>query len=121
MTDEELGLLRDAEEVRIETSRGEGEPVHRTVIWVVVDDRDRVLARSVRGERGRWYREVLANPACALHVHGRRIPLRAERATDDERVEACSEALRAKYAADPALRSMLRPDTLPTTLQLHPA
>ncbi|HET6380911.1 MAG TPA: nitroreductase/quinone reductase family protein [candidate division Zixibacteria bacterium] len=120
MTEEEVGLLREAEEVRIETSRGPDAPVHRTTIWVVVDERDRVLVRSVRGERGRWYREVLANPECALLVARHRIPFRAEPAGDEERIRACSEALRRKYAADPALGSMLRPETLPTTLQLRP-
>ena len=42
-----LGRFRDEEEVRIETSRGPDAPTHRTIIWIVVDDRDRVLVRSV--------------------------------------------------------------------------
>lgn len=121
MTEDDLALLREAEEARIETSRHAGAPTRRTIIWVVVDDRGRALVRSVRGERGRWYRDLLANPAGILHVDGRALAVRAEHVTDDERIEACSTALSRKYATDPALRSMLRADTLPTTFQLHPA
>ncbi|HEX2142192.1 MAG TPA: nitroreductase/quinone reductase family protein [Candidatus Limnocylindria bacterium] len=121
MTEDDLALLREAEEVRIETSRHTGAPSRRTIIWVVVDDRDRVLVRSVRAERGRWYRDLLANPAGVLHLDGRALGVRAEQVTDGERIEACSTALSRKYADDPALPSMLRADTLPTTLQLHDA
>jgi hypothetical protein len=61
--DPELRLaLRGARTVRIETSAGPGRPVHRAIIWVVVDETGRVLVRSWLGERGRWYRELRVNP-----------------------------------------------------------
>ena len=113
-------LLRRAEEVEIETSRAPGATPHRTIIWVVVDELDRVFIRSVRGPAGRWYREAVAHPACVIHERETAIPVRAGEAADAERVAACSRALQTKYAGDPAIRSMLREATLPTTLQLLP-
>ncbi|NJD28484.1 MAG: DUF2255 family protein [Chloroflexi bacterium] len=115
----DLAALSAADEVRIETSAPDG-PVHRTIIWVVVVDGE-VLVRSVRGPRGRWYREALANPDVALHVAGRRLPARAILADDAATIEACNAGLREKYRHDPALGSMLRDETLPTTLRLEPA
>lgn len=115
----DLAALSAADEVRIETSAPDG-PVHRTIIWVVVVDGE-VLVRSVRGPRGRWYREALANPDVALHVDGRRLPARAILADDAATIEACNAGLREKYRHDPALGSMLRDETLPTTLRLEPA
>ena len=115
-----LGRFRDEEEVRIETSRGPDAPTHRTIIWIVVDDRDRVLVRSVRGERGRWYREALANPDCTVWIGRDAIPVRAEPASDEARVAATTAALEQKYAADPAVRTMVRPDVLETTFELRP-
>lgn len=56
-----LDLVRRSAEVEIETRMSADEPVHRTVIWVVVDEAGRVLARSYRGAQARWYREALAS------------------------------------------------------------
>jgi len=117
-----LDLLRRTDEVRIETSAGPERRVHRTVIWVVVDYADRVLVRSVRGSRGRWYQRMLVNPPGALHVAGRRIPVRAQPASDAVRVASCSAALEVKYRRPRAsLAAMLRDEVLDTTLELHPA
>jgi hypothetical protein len=115
-----LERFRTEEEVRIGTSRGPDAPEHRTIIWIVVDDRDRVLVRSVRGPRGRWYREALANPECMVWIGHDGVAVRAERASDPDRVTAATEALSAKYARDPSLRSMVREDVLETTLELVP-
>jgi hypothetical protein len=110
-----------AREVDIETRRSADGPVHRTVIWIVVDDDGRVLVRSVRGTRGRWYRELVAYPHGAIHVAGRRVPVRAERAADAGRIEACSEGLGRKYpTARASLAAMLVDDVLETTLELTP-
>jgi len=119
--DTTLQLLRGAREVEIETAAGEDAPRHRTVIWVVVDERDRPFIRSVRGPIARWYREARSEPAVALLVGGRRIPVRAVPASDPERVDSASRALRTKYASSRAsLAAMLRDETLPTTLELRP-
>ena len=116
---ETLQLLDETREVKIETRRDEKAPMHRTIIWVVTLDGD-VFVRSVRGEKGRWYREVSANPSAALHVGDRRIPVRAVPVTDEQTVEAVSEAYQRKYGrtAPASTQAMLRPETLPTTLRL---
>ena len=116
-----LRLIDGAREVRIETSRDEDAPAHRTTIWVVTMDGS-VFVRSVRGGKGRWYREVSANPAAALHVGNDPIPVRAVPVTDDATIAAVSEAYREKYGrtSPGSTRAMVQPDTLPTTLRLEP-
>jgi len=116
---EELRLLDVTQEVEIETVAHDG-TVHRTVIWVVVDD-DQILIRSYRGPGARWYREALANSAVAIHVDGRRLSATAVPATDPDSIERTSAGLERKYAGDPATPAMLAPDTLDTTLRLTPA
>jgi hypothetical protein len=116
---DELALLEQAEEVDIETQPPEG-PVHRATIWIVVD-RESAYIRSVRGPAGRWYRELLANPAGALHVGRKRLPVTAIPAADPDSVERVSAALRRKYKGVTGLSSMLKPETFPTTLRLEPA
>jgi hypothetical protein len=114
--------LRGARTVRIETSAGPGRPLHEAIIWVVVDDAGRVLVRSWRGEHGRWYRELRANPSGVVRVGSRSVPIRAEHAADRERIEACSRGLREKYAsARGSLAQMLVDEVLGTTLELRPA
>lgn len=113
--------MRNARTVRIETSAGAGKPVHRAIIWIVVDETGRAYVRSWLGERGRWYRELVANPTGAVHVDGRRIAVRATRA-DAEGIETCSRLLREKHRTSRAsLASMLRDEVLDTTLELEPA
>ena len=115
-----LDALRVARTVEIETSDGSGGRVHRAVIWIVVDDEDRVLVRSVRGTRGRWYRELLTNPTGAVHLAGIRIGIVAEPAADPARVASCSAALTAKYRTSRgSLASMVRDEILETTLELR--
>ena len=79
--------------------------------------------RSVRGPKGRWYREISSNPEGALHVDDERIPVRAAPADDGPTVEAVSDALRSKYekSAPGPTAAMVRPEVLPTTLKLSPA
>jgi hypothetical protein len=119
---ETLGLLGETREVRVETRRDEDSRVHRTIIWVVTVD-GAVFVRSVRGERGRWYREIRSNPTSALHVGDTRIPVRAVPVSDGATIEAVSEAYREKYGrkSPGSTRAMLRPETLPTTLRLERA
>ena len=114
----DLEELRRTREVRIVT----GPQRHRTIIWVVVDDHDRVLVRSVRGPRGRWYREAIADPRVALELGGHVVSATAQLADDAGRIEAASEGLRRKYRTSAgSLVAMLRPETLATTIELRPA
>lgn len=115
-----LELLRAEREVTIVTAAADGRP-HRAIIWVVVDGRDRVLVRSWRGARARWYREAVGRSTVELEVGGRSVTVMAVIATDAERVHACSAGLEAKYAGDPSTPGMLREAILDTTLELRPA
>lgn len=117
----DLARLRDEQEVEIETSAGSGAPVHRTVIWVVVDRLDRVLIRSYLGATARWYREATANPRARLHAAGTSIAVTVHPATDSDRIQACSEGFLRKYAGDPATPRMVAEEILDTTLELTPA
>jgi hypothetical protein len=111
--------IDSAREVEIETRRGEGAPVHRTIIWAVVDDGD-VFVRSLRGASGRWYRELMSDPAAAvLHTQHEEFPVQGVQANDPESVERTSEALRRKYSDSRSLASMLADDILDTTVKLE--
>jgi hypothetical protein len=114
----DLAAIAAAKEVEIETQAPDG-PAHRAIVWIVVDD-DEAFIRSYRGPTARWYREALANPAVALHVDGRRLPATAIPATDPDSIERTSNGFRAKYADDPATRSMAE-RYHDTTLRLEPA
>jgi hypothetical protein len=113
--------LRKAPTVTIETSAAADAPVHRTIIWIVADEGGRAFVRSFRGRRGRWYRELVANPVGAVLVGGHRVPVRAAPA-DEAGIEACSRLLREKHTTSRAsLASMLLDEILDTTLELAPA
>ncbi|MEX2010856.1 MAG: DUF2255 family protein [Chloroflexota bacterium] len=111
-----LAAIAEREEVEIETGG------RRTIIWIVAHG-PHVFVRSVRGERGRWYRDLLADPNATLHFRGKpKLPpvkVRGVHAPDPESIAASTRALKAKYARDPALKSMLQPETLPTTVRLE--
>ncbi len=113
------GALESAEEIEIETSRGGGAPVHRTIIWPAVDEGE-VYVRSLRGGAGRWYREAIENPEVVLHVAGESIPARAVHAGDDRSIERASAGLQRKYADSPYVDSMVRDEILETTIRLEP-
>jgi hypothetical protein len=112
------GPLETVAEVDIETTKGGDAPVHRTIIWIVVEDGE-VYVRSLRGEDGRWYRELMANPDSALHVEGEAVPVHAVRADDPESVARASAGFRRKYAGSPYLDSMIRDEIAPTTVRLE--
>jgi hypothetical protein len=115
-----LAQLRDTQEIDIETRPAPDVPPHRTTIWVVVDDQGRAFIRTYRGPTSRWYREAISNESVGILVDGQRVEVRLEAATDPERVEACSAALRTKYATASGQRGMLTEENLPTTLELYP-
>jgi hypothetical protein len=116
---ETLELFDRAAEGDVETRAADG-TIHRTIVWIVVDDGE-VFLRSYRGEGARWYREALANPDVALHVAGRRVPARAVAAADAASIARTSSGLARKYAGDPSTPAMLRDEILATTLRLDPA
>jgi hypothetical protein len=116
----DLAALAAAKEIKIETRSAAGAE-HRTIIWVAEHD-GAIYIRSVNGPEARWYREATASGAgpLAVHVDGRRVPVRVEHATDPASIEACSESLRAKYRRSYSLQSMLVDTVLDTTLRVEP-
>ena len=117
-----LDALDRTEEVHIETRRDASSPGRETVIWAVVVDGE-AFVRSVRGAKGRWYREASSNPDVTLRVGDRRVPVRAVPETDARTIEGVSEAIREKYGASfpGPTAAMLREEVLETTLRLIPA
>ena len=114
-----LNQLNTREEIQIETQSATGR-THRTTVWVVAVDNDEYV-RSLRGRSGRWYREITANPQGAIHVEGRRLSVRAIPITDPATITRVNNAYLQKYRNSPDVNSMLREETLPTTLRLEPA
>ena len=108
-----------AKEVDIETAGPDGAK-HRVTIWIVVVD-DVPYVRSVRGKRGRWYRELTVNKKGALHVGARAVDVRPVAVSETALIDEVSAALWRKYAKNSSLFSMLRLATLDTTLRLDPA
>ena len=119
---ETLDALDRAGEVRIGTRRDASSPTHETVIWAVVVDGG-AFARSVRGGKGRWYREASANPEVTLRVNDERLPVLAVPEADARAIEKVSGAIRDKYGASypGPTAAMLREEVLATTLRLLPA
>ncbi len=117
-----LDALDRTEEVHIETRRDASSPGHETVIWAVVVD-GAAFVRSVRGGKGRWYREATANPDVTLRVDDRRVLARTVPETDARTIERVSGAIREKYEASypGPTAAMLREEVLATTLRLLPA
>jgi hypothetical protein len=119
--DKVMQLLAEIDEVDIETRAGPGAPAHRVTIWVVVDG-DAAYVRSVRGARGRWYREATAYPEAVLYAGARKLPVQIETVSDTVIIARVSDALLRKYVKWPDdARAMVRDDVLMTTLRLHPA
>ena len=115
-----IQLLAELEEVEVETRAGPDAPSHRVTIWVVVDA-DAAYVRSVRGARGRWYREARAYPEAVVYAGGRELPVHLEPVSDAATIARVSDAVLRKYMQWPNdARAMVRDEVLPTTLRLHP-
>jgi hypothetical protein len=108
-----------AKEVDIETRSPEGK-THRVTIWLVVVD-GAPYVRSVRGPKGRWYRELTARKEGLLHVGSHKVTVRPAKVRAPAMIDEVSAALWKKYAKTASLFSMLRLSTLDTTLRLEPS
>ena len=114
-----LDHLETTREVQIETARAPDAPSHRTTIWPAPQD-GALYVRSLRGQAGRWFRDLRANPEGVLHADGEAVPVRATLATDEESIAKASESLRRKYADSPYVDNMTREEILDTTVRLEP-
>ena len=111
-----LRELRDTHEVAIRTEK---HPSSAVVIWVVVAD-DEVFVRSVRGNKGRWYRDLAAGGSATLEFAGRRVEVQAIPANDADPIARASREYLRKYETSPYAQSVVRAEVLPTTLRLEP-
>jgi hypothetical protein len=111
-----LRQLRDLQEVAIRTEK---HPKSAVVIWVVAADDD-VFVRSVRGGKGRWYRDLAAGGSATLEFAGRRLEVQAFPASDAHSIAGASREYSRKYQSSPYAQSMVRDEVLPTTLRLEP-
>jgi hypothetical protein len=105
--------------VDIETTSAKGAK-HSVPIWIVVAN-GVPYVRSVRGPKGRWYRELTARGEGAIVARGKRTPVKAIHDRTKTAIDATSEALRQKYrSSGQSLASMLKDDVLDTTVRLEP-
>jgi hypothetical protein len=111
-----LRKLHDLKEVAIRTTKHPGSAV---TIWVVVSDTD-VFVRSVRGAKGRWFRDLAAGGSATLEFNGERLEVQAIAATDAGSVERASQQFLSKYRSSPYAGSIVRSEVLETTLRLDP-
>jgi len=81
-----LRELRDLHEVAIRTEK---HPEAAVTIWVVVAD-DEVFLRSVRGNKGRWYRDLAAGGLATLEFAGRRLAAQAFPVSDADAIARAS-------------------------------
>jgi hypothetical protein len=110
-----LHELRHLQEVAIRTEK---HPKNAVVIWVAVAD-DEVFVRSVRGTKGRWYRDLAAGGPATLEFAGRRLAVQAIPASDAAAVGRASREYLRKYQPSPYAQAMVRSEVLPTTLRLE--
>jgi hypothetical protein len=109
--------VRDRREVAIRTKK---HPDTAVVIWVVVADSE-VFVRSVRGTRGRWYRDLAAGGPATLEFGGHRLAVQAVPVSDSAEIDRASREFLRKYQSSPYAQAMVKAEVLPTTLRLDPA
>jgi hypothetical protein len=111
-----LRKLHDCKEVAIRTTKHPGSSV---TIWIVVSSTD-VFVRSVRGAKGRWYRDLATGGPATLEFNGEQLAVQAVPATDADSTGRASQEFLSKYRPSPYAASIVRPEILETTLRLDP-
>jgi len=116
----ELRLLRETEEIEIETTLNQTRELHRATVWVVVVGSD-VYVRSVNGAQGHWYQQLTANRIGSIYADEKRLPVRAAPVSDAQLLEQVNDAYLSKYGHYPHdVAWIIGPQVTPTTLRLHP-
>jgi len=114
----DAGTLRELRGLREVSLRTEKHSQSAVVIWVVVAD-DEVFVRSVRGSKGRWYRDLATGGSATLEFAGRRLAVQALPASDAGSIAGASHEYLRKYQPSPYAQSIVRAEILPTTLRLE--
>src|SRR3712207_1356759 len=100
MTDFDADILRELRDVREVAIRTEKHPNSAVVIWVVVAD-DEIFVLSVRGTKGRWYRELARGGLATLEFAGRQLEVQAIPVSDPDAIDRASREYRRKYQPSP--------------------
>jgi len=111
-----LRHLHDTQEIAIRTGKHPDKPV---TTWVAVAG-DEVFVRSVRGPKGRWYRDLAAGGPAELEFAGRKLSVQAIPANNEAAISQASREYLRKYKTSPYAQAMVKAETLPTTLRLEP-
>jgi hypothetical protein len=111
--------LRDLRDLREVSIRTEKHPDSAVVIWVVVTD-DEVFVRSVRGSKGRWYRDIATGGPAKLEYDSHRLVVQAVPVSDADSIARASREYLRKYETSPYAQSIVGAEVLPTTLRLEP-
>src|SRR4051794_2449587 len=82
-----LRKLHDLQEVAIRTPK---HPASAVTIWVVVSGAE-VFVRSVRGTKGRWYRDLANGGTATLEFNGEQLPVQTIPAIDATSIERASQ------------------------------
>ena len=109
---ETLRKLHDCKEVAIRTTK---HPTSAVTIWIVVSGTD-VFVRSVRGAKGRWYRDLADGGRATLEFNGEQLAVQAVAATDAGSIERASQEFLSKYRPSP----LCRIDCAPRGIKHHP-
>ena len=113
-----LELLDRTKEVDIET-RGVDGTRHRVPIWVLVIDGEAYVA-SYRGERGRWWRELLRDREGRLIAGRVKIDVVPHRVRSRAILDAMHSGFASKYRTSrSSVLAMQRPEVLKTALRLE--
>ncbi|WP_327672719.1 MULTISPECIES: DUF2255 family protein [unclassified Streptomyces] len=118
-TDAELERIAQAEEIDLESERGDGTLRDPVTMWMVRDG-DFIYVRSVKGREGPWFRGAQTRHQGRVRAGGVTKDVTFEDADPgvSERVDA---AYRAKYSGYPSIvEHVLTPQSQEATLQLVP-
>jgi hypothetical protein len=119
MANFDAGTLRELHTRQEVAIRTEKHPKTAVVIWVAVVEGE-VFVRSVRGSKGRWYRDLAAGGPATLEFAGRRLEVTASPTTDPAAIARASREYLRKYQSSPYAQAMVKPEILSTTLRLEP-
>ena len=118
----EDSLLRELDrerEVQVRARRRDGSTVD-VPIWVVTVGHE-AYVRSVRAERGAWYRRARAEGRLTLVVGGRAVPVVVQPGEGEDLNRQVSDAFMAKYGRSTGVRTMVTAPVTATTLRLAPS
>jgi hypothetical protein len=113
--------LGDDTEVDIATTKKDGDEV-TTIIWSVAAA-GASYVRSVRADRGGWYRRAIRTGEGGFVIDGARVAVRFEHVDDDAELDAVDAAYEAKYGRRwrSSTDAVLTPETRACTLRVLPA